>query len=122
MADSQMIDKDYLYGKFQSSVDREVAAREEAQLWRERVAEMAARKALDLPIDRNSPGLNTGINVHNGVKFGWKELLAIGGLGIAGMGTYLHYTQPQTPTVIEQPKVDHVDTDTDTSFDVQWAQ
>ena len=104
------IDKKFLYGKFESG-----------QEWQNTLNRKAAHKALDIPEDMP-------ITVHkNGL--GWKELLAIGAMGMLGLGTgvgglagvgglmYLLNKPAAAPAAAANPPPISTDTDTDTQYD-----
>jgi hypothetical protein len=75
--------KEYLYGRYQRGED-----------WWNRLHKKAAHKALDIPMDED---LHVN-NSRNG--WGWRELLVLGGLALAGWMLYQQQTstpQPGTP-------------------------
>lgn len=109
MTNAGGIDKPGLYGVFQKGDD-----------WKQSLNRKAAHKALDIAEDMP-------INVRNERHgMGWKELLAIGLLGMAGLGTtgggllglggLAYLLAKQKPPVAEAP-AEFTDTDTDTQYE-----
>lgn len=92
-ASSPEVDKDQLYGKFQGPKD-----------WRDKLARALSYKAVDIAED--DP---VNINVRHG--FGWKEILAVGTLGLGGWSAWLFSNQPPPPApAVTPPPVVHRDT------------
>jgi len=77
MTNSAPVDKDHLYGEFQRG-----------QQWRDKLSRKLAHKAVDIPDDEMN------LNVRNG--WGWKELLAAGGIAVAT--AYFATRQPEPPS------------------------
>lgn len=116
-----IIDKQALWGDFR---DAERQNRE----WREKLANKAAHKALDIPLD--GPGLGVHVTKNESTGLGWKELVAFGGIGLAGLLGYGALQKPaaqQVPPAIVQPlpppphTPDFKDTDTNTKYDLRWG-
>ena len=116
MANNQdLIDKQALWGDFR---DAERQNRE----WREKLANKAAHKALDIPLD--GPGLGVNVTKNESTGISWKEIAAVGGLGLGGLLGWnaLHdRPQPTPPAPVVQPAPNFKDTDTDTKYDLRWG-
>lgn len=92
---------------------------EKAQDWQQELKKQVSHKALDIPADMP-------INVRNERNgMGWKELLAVGLLGMLGIGTGtgvlaglggLAYMMMQRPDQVAAPVAD-TETDTDTRYE-----
>lgn len=116
----EIINKKMLYGEFTEAMK---ANRE----WREKLAEKASHKALDIPMD-SALGINT--NTTNVSGIGWKEMAVVGGglLGATGLGLGAYAAlkpgpPPQPPAAVAPanpgPAQDR-DTDTTGEYDIEW--
>ncbi len=110
------IDKMALWGEF-------IQAERNAQ-WREKAAEKYTYKVLDMAPD--PPELNIAPTTDNRQQhnngIGWKELAAIGGIGIAGLFGINAMNKPeQPPAPVVQPAPVDKDTDTDSSVKLRWG-
>lgn len=101
-SDSHPIDKEYLYGRYQGSIDR-----------KEDFHYNAAMKALDMKIPPPNVDARKWTN-----GLGWKELLVIALLvALPTAGAFVWCNQKQDPSPSPtQPSAPTVDNDTDTGL------
>lgn len=117
--DADIINKRMLYGEFTDSM-------RENRTWRERLAEKASHKALDIAMDPPPFGINTV----NKTGIGLPGILGVGAIAAGSVlgGAYLAKDDPATiqpPAPIVQPAnpgAPAIDRDTDTTgeYDIGW--
>ena len=114
----EIIDKKMLYGEAIESMKKN-------REWREKLAEKATYKALDIPMDPSDVAIRT--NQTNVQGLGWKELATIGAIGLGGGA--LGYAAlkpgppPQPPAAVAPANpgpVQDRDTDTTGEYDIEW--
>lgn len=112
----ELIDKQYAYGDYRD-------AEKANWMWREKLAEKVAHKSVDIPMD-NQMAIQADNRTTNVQGMGWKELAAIGALGLGGILGYGAVTKPtivQPPAAAVAPAAPQQNfNDTDTKYDIRW--
>jgi hypothetical protein len=119
-SDTALINKAELYGDFLEDIRQ----RRENTAWREKSAQMAVHKSLNMPMPTEGNGFQMW---KDDSKSGldWKGIAAIGAVGIASI-LALRGGNPLPPSnsvSVQQPAAPaqpHEDQDTDTTLDLNW--